>query len=274
MKAIEFLGIEIYRYGIFYFISFLIAYLFFVLIAKKKIFSGYKNLQNLLDYWIDNLFLAIILWVLFGWRLGYILLYNFEYYFYNPLKIFFVWEGGMSFVGGIVWVSIALWIIKKIYKLWKKDFFLLSDLCLCILPVWIILGRFWNFLNQELYGIKVSWSGLFSENLKKIWIYYVYEKVDSNRRINSNLFELVFEWLVPLLILQFYFWKKYFVQKINPGIITSFFLILYWIARFFAEFLRQYSLEEYRGVLTKTQYIMIVFVLLGIFIFINSKKHE
>ncbi len=151
MVAFSIFGINIYRYGIFYLVGFLLAYCFLYFIWRKSYFHKYSKLQNLLENDLETLFIILILWVLIWWRLCHVLIYDFQYFLHNPLDIFKVWQWWMSFIGWILWVIIwvSLFIWKK--KFSRKEFIILLDLLACILPLCIAFWRVWNFLNQDLY---------------------------------------------------------------------------------------------------------------------------
>jgi len=92
----------------------------------------------------------------------------------------------MSFIGGIVGVVLAILVLDKMFKLTRKELAIVFDLLLVVVPVGIILGRFGNFLNQELYGIVAP-------SRRPEALTYVYTTVDNLPRINTNLLALLFE---------------------------------------------------------------------------------
>ena len=153
MVAFSLFWWDIYRYGIFYFISFLILYGFLFWIGKKQYFRKYPWMQKFLTSHLDTLFICLILWVLVWGRLGHFFIYHFQDLLQDPLSVFAVWKGGMSFIWGIIGVSIALFIFKKLTKATIQDFSLLVACILVFLPLGIFFGRLGNYLNQELYGI-------------------------------------------------------------------------------------------------------------------------
>ena len=150
MVAFSIFGRNIYRYWIFYLIGFIVAYIFLYYIWKKRYFHKFPKLQNLLENDLETLFIILILWVLIWWRLGHVLIYDFQYFLHNPLDIFKIWQWWMSFIGWILWVIlwVTLFIWKK--KFSRKEYIILLDLLCCILPLCIAFWRLWNFLNQEL----------------------------------------------------------------------------------------------------------------------------
>jgi len=277
MVAFELFGLEIYWYGIFYLVAFLIWYLFFYLVAKKKYFKEFKNLQNLLEKWIDDLVIAIALGVILWWRLWYVLIYDFWYFLANPMDIFTIWQWGMGFIWGVIWVIMAMLFIKKIYKLNLTEFLLLIDMIVIVLPFGIMLWRIWNFLNQELYGMPVNIldNSIIEWILSSLGLVYVYDQVDTILRINTNFLESFFEWFLILLVLIWLFYSKYITVKnkikLNPWLLSGVFLLLYWISRFFLEFLRDHPVTDYLWYFTKTQFFMIFFVVWWIYLIIRKK---
>jgi phosphatidylglycerol:prolipoprotein diacylglycerol transferase len=276
MVAFSIGSINVYWYWIFYLIWFLIWYFFLKFIGKKKIFSKYKNLQKLLSNDVESLLIYIILWVLLWWRLGEVFIYEWWYFSKNLLDIFAVWNGGMSFIWGVIWVFVSLLILKKTKKLSNIEFFLLFDTFLVVVPLAIIFGRFWNYLNQEIYGLVVPanywWMNDFFVNLlTKLNVFHVYNLVDSNLRLNTNFISIFFEWFVLFLILSITFFRNIKKREIKPWIIVANFLIFYSIFRFFIEYLRVDSQSQYIWLFTKSQRIFLIFIFTG-FVFMLNKK--
>lgn len=199
-------------YGLMYSLAFVIGYLWFHYsrLGKKLPLTSPQK---------DTLIFSIILGVLLGGRLGYILFYNLNFYLQNPLKIFAVWEGGMSFHGGVLGVLLALWWFHKKHKV---PFLQLSDVITTVAPIGLFFGRIGNFINGELYGRIAS----------NFCLYFPTDP--KNCRYPTQLLESLFEGLVLFLIL-------YVVGRKTekPGIVSSFFLIFYGIFRFVIEFLRE-----------------------------------
>lgn len=120
-----------------YVLGFLYCYIFF----KKKSTLTPEN--------IDSLLLFIFFGVILGGRIGYVLLYNPEYFFTHPSEIFQIWKGGMSFHGGFIGTIIAVWIFSVMKHI---SFFSITDLLAVCVPVAIGLGRIGNWINHELPG--------------------------------------------------------------------------------------------------------------------------
>jgi phosphatidylglycerol:prolipoprotein diacylglycerol transferase len=152
--------------------------------------------------------------------LGYVLFYNLGEYIKNPLEIFAVWHGGMSFHGGLIGTLLAGVYVTKRYKL---DFWLYSDLIIVTAPIGLGLGRIGNFINGELYGrvTTLPWGMVFPAG-------------GPLPRHPSQLYEAFFEGLLLFFIL----W--YMKNRIDTkGRLTAAFLLLYGIFRFFIEFFRE-----------------------------------
>ena len=108
----------------------------------------------------DNLIIYLILGIILGGRLGYVVFYNFDYYSQNLYEILKLWEGGMSFHGGLLGVIIATVIFSKVNKI---NFLNFTDIIACAAPIGLCLGRVANFINGELFG-KIStlpWAVIF-----------------------------------------------------------------------------------------------------------------
>ena len=108
----------------------------------------------------DDLISYLILSIILGGRIGYVVFYNFEYYILNPIEIFKVWEGGMSFHGALIGIITGTYLFSKKKKV--STFFML-DIIACVAPIGIFLGRVANFINGELIGkvTNMPWSVVF-----------------------------------------------------------------------------------------------------------------
>ena len=190
--------------------------------------------------------------------MGYILFYNFKYFFENPLEILMIWNGGMSFHGGLIGIIIASKLFSNKHKISQ---FIFLDLVALSAPIGIFFGRIANFINSELYGVAthVPWSVKFI-------------LVDNIKRHPSQLYEAFFEGIILFFILNYYF-KKDYLKK--PGLISGLFLIFYSLFRFFAEFFR--SPDPQIGYLilnlTMGQLISVGFLIIGALLF-TVKKYE
>ena len=210
--ALQIFSFEIRWYSLAYIIG-----IFSGWIVGKRFFITNSALKQTFDDFITYSILAIIL----GGRLGYVLLYNPKYYFYNFLDIFKIWEGGMSFHGGLIGVILASIIFAKKNNQNPYNYL---DVVSIVAPIGIFFGRIANFINSELYGHETNlpWSVKFIQ-------------IDNLNRHPSQLYEAIFEGIILFLIL-IYFRKKGFMKI--PGLISSLFLIFYSFFRFVIEFFR------------------------------------
>jgi len=169
---------------------------------------------------IEDLFAYCILALIIGARLGYCFFYNLSYYAQNPIKILAVWEGGMSFHGGLLGLILAGWIfsIKR-----AKPFLMLADLGAVAAPPGLFFGRLGNFINGELYGrVTDSRWGM------------IFPGAGNLPRYPSQLFEAFFEGLVLFAIM----YALSFKTKLH-GTLLAAFLICYGVLRFGLEYFRE-----------------------------------
>ena len=246
--ALQFFSLEIKWYSLAYIFGILFGWLY-----CKKILA---NNQKLL-FLFDDLLTYIIAGIIIGGRLGYVLIYNLEYYLKNIFEIFMIWNGGMSFHGGLIGVLVAVTIFSKKHKI---DSFIFLDLISLAAPIGIFLGRIANFINSELYGREtdVAWSVKFIT-------------IDNISRHPSQIYEAIFEGFILFMLLNF-FYKKNYLDK--PGLISSIFLIFYSIFRFVLEFFRvpdpQLGFLFFQ--LTLGQIISVIFLIFGIYLFFIKKN--
>ena len=167
---------------------------------------------------LDNLFFYVLLGMLIGARLVYVIIYDPSYYLGNPLDIFAVWKGGLSFHGGLIGIAVAALLFAKKNKI---SFYSIADAAVVPVPLCLALGRIGNFINGELYGriTSVPWAVYFSG-------------VEGPRH-PSQLYESVKNIIIFLIIL--YFFRK----KLKQGVLFWLFVTLYPLFRFFVEFFRQ-----------------------------------
>ena len=277
MIAFSIFWINVYRYWIFYLIGFVLAYCFLLFVWKKKYFHRFPKLQNLLENDLETLFIILILWVLIWWRLGHVLIYDFQYFIDNPLDIFKIWQWWMSFIWWILWV--VLWVTLFIWKkkFSRKEYIILLDLMCCILPLCIAFWRLWNFLNQELYWTIFNNPLWRSEwvvwTLTSLWFLHVYDKIDSSLRINTNLLSIIFEWILLFITLIIIFIKQIKSDKRKIWKIWVIFLLRYSIIRFLFEYLRQDSQSEFIWPFTRSQRFFVIFIITWIIITICLNRH-
>ena len=248
--AIQIFSIEIRWYSLAYIAGILIGW-----IVSKRFFISDHKLKDQFDDFIGYLILGIII----GGRIGYVIFYNFDYYSNNLIDILKIWQGGMSFHGGLIGVIVAtIWFSKKNNQ---NPFFYL-DIISLVAPIGIFFGRIANFINSELYGLETDmpWGVKFI-------------KIDNLYRHPSQLYEAFFEGLILFIILLF-FRNKGFIK--TPGLISGLFLIFYSIFRFIIEFLR--VPDEQLGYLffefTMGQIISLICIFIGIYLFLRKYENK
>jgi phosphatidylglycerol:prolipoprotein diacylglycerol transferase len=207
----------------------------------------YKDLEDLL--------FAGVLGVVLGGRLGYTLFYMPGYYLTHPLDILKVWQGGMSFHGGLLGVLLALyWFAKKR----NTTFFVVSDLVAPLVPFGLMFGRLGNFINGELWGrpTDLPWA-------------MVFPMVDNIPRHPSQIYQLLGEGVLLGVVLWIYSSKQHRV-----GQISGLFLLGYGLCRFLAEYAREP--DAFLGLLglglSMGQWLCIPMILFGIYLMLHRKN--
>lgn len=231
----------------YYGLMYILWFLYGILYLKK--FSSYTQKQR------DALFFYIFMGVVLWGRIWYIVFYNFQSFFSDPLVLFRIWEGGMSFHGWLIWVCLSIIIFSQKYKLslWK-----LADFISLIIPVWLFFGRIGNYLNKEL-----------------LWFPYtgfLAVETQSGSFFPSPLVEAFLEGIVLFLILHFFARKKCF-----PGYLTSLFFIFYGIFRTWVElFIRtpDAHIGYYLWFLTQGSFLSIPMIIIGFCMYFFLKKND
>ena len=209
---LEVFGIKLYWYGFMYAISFVIIDYLIVSASKNK------NI-DLEPLAAEKLTIMILLFAIIGGRLGYAIFYDLSYFASNIQKIFYLWEGGMSFHGGLIGAVIGSVYFSRKYQ---TDLLNLTDIISLYAPIGLFFGRLGNFINSELYGLQTSgsWGVIFT-------------KVDEYPRHPSMIYEAFLEGIVLFFILSI-------IKSTKPvyAFISSCFLFFYGIFRFTVEFVR------------------------------------
>jgi phosphatidylglycerol---prolipoprotein diacylglyceryl transferase len=235
-------------YGLMYALGFFACYVFF------RKYSYYSKQE------LEDIGIWIFLWVILGGRIGYIALYNLEFFINHPMSIWKIWEWGMSFHGGFLWVLIAVFLYQERQK---RPFFELMDLLAICTPIALWLGRIGNYINGELLGFSPYTGPL---KIIKDWVTY----------FPSTLLEMLLEWLILFIALYslFLIHKR---QKVGSGYYSSIFLIGYGIGRLISECFR--LPDTHIGYLFGTSVITlgmlytIPFLTWGLFLLQRSKKY-
>ena len=235
--------LEIRYYGIVYALGFLIVY---YILYKKRDFLKIKKEQ------IDNLMLSLLIGLLVGARIFHFLFSEPLIFFKNPLELFMIWHGGMSFFGAFFGCFIAaFWYLNRIKLDWKK----FGDIIVIGVTIALILGRIANFINGELVGIpsNVPWCVVFP----------MYDYVCRHPY-------QIYASLSHVLLLGVLLFVNRLKQK-KDGLIFGVFIIGYSVLRFLTDFFR----EDLRFLgLTVWQYLSLVVVLIGIVWLIKEKVYK
>lgn len=234
---------NVHWYGIMYLLAFASAWLLAVYRAKSPgSMINKSQVENLITYGAFG--------VILGGRFGYVIFYNIEQWMADPLLLFRVWEGGMSFHGGLIGVIVAMFIYS--YRI-NRPFISVMDFVAPIVPLGLGFGRLGNFIGQELWGrvSDVPWAMVFPKALP-----------EGVARHPSQLYQAFFEGLVLFIIV---FW---FSAKPRPrGAVSGIFLVGYSVFRFGAEFVREPDQGigfDLMGWMTRGQLLCIPMFLLGL----------
>ena len=207
---------KVHWYGIMYLFAFVSAWLVAMHRAKQPgALINKAQVENLITYGAFG--------VILGGRFGYVVFYNFDYWLTDPLWLFRVWEGGMSFHGGLLGVIVAMMIYAKRID---RSFIGLMDFVAPMVPLGLGFGRLGNFIGQELWGrvTDVPWAIVFPKAMDP----------EGVGRHPSQLYHACLEGLLLFIIV---FW---FSAKPRPrGAISGIFLIAYGTFRFATEFVRE-----------------------------------
>ncbi|WP_298017033.1 prolipoprotein diacylglyceryl transferase [uncultured Parasphingopyxis sp.] len=205
----------------------------------------------------DDLVFYATLGILLGGRLGYVLFYKPLEYLNNPIEIVRVWDGGMSFHGGVIGVSLAIILMARKHKL---DWLRIHDYVACTIPFGLFFGRLANFVNGELWGRPgdVPWA-------------MVFPRADELARHPSQLYEAGLEGIGLFLLLWYLFWKT--EARLHPGKLVGVFLAGYGVARFTVEFFREP--DDHLGLLwfqmSMGQLLTIPMLIGGIWLIVTAK---
>jgi phosphatidylglycerol:prolipoprotein diacylglycerol transferase len=205
---------------------------------------------------LDDMLFYGVLGVVLGGRLGYILFYKPLEYLHDPIRIFFVWEGGMSFHGGFLGVLLAmLWFARSHNKKWLQ----VTDFIAPLVPLGLGAGRIGNFINGELWGrpSELPWA-------------IVFPQVDGLARHPSQLYEFLLEGLLLFLLVWFY------SRRWRPlGAVSGMFLAGYGLLRFLVEFTREP--DSFLGLLSLElsmgQWLSLPMIVAGVAMIIWANMH-
>ena len=233
-----------------------LAYIFAFIIGSFIIKKINKRSYNYLSgKQIDSFFIWAVIGVIVGGRFGYVLFYQTSLLL-KPLYILKIWNGGMSFHGGLIGMIISIYLFAKKNKV---SFFYISDLVSITAPIGLFFGRISNFINTELYG-----------RITDFQFAIIYPLIDNETRHPSQLYEAVFEGIILFIILFVYLNKN--IKKYKIGNISAFFLIFYSLFRFLIEYIREpdYHLGLFYDYFTMGQLLCIPLFCFGLLIFFRK----
>ncbi|MEX3956960.1 prolipoprotein diacylglyceryl transferase [Trinickia sp. EG282A] len=267
-------------YGLMYLVGFVMA----IVVGRLRLRLPHVAAQGWTARDIDDMLFYGVLGTIIGGRLGYVLFYKADYYFAHPLDVFKVWQGGMSFHGGFLGVTLAMAIFA-----WQRNrtWLQVTDFVAPMVPTGLAAGRLGNFINGELWGRvtdpQAPWAMLFQSaapddalwlashpQLAAKWhLYEVFAQYHMLPRHPSELYEVALEGIVLFFVLWF------FTRKPRPaGAASAVFLIGYGLARFIVEFAREP--DDFLGLLTfglsMGQWLSLPMILVGVGLFAWSYR--
>jgi phosphatidylglycerol:prolipoprotein diacylglycerol transferase len=207
----------------------------------------------------DDFLVWATLGVVLGGRLGYVLFYKPGYYLYQPQEILLLWQGGMSFHGGLIGVLVAIGLFAR-----RKGvhYFTLADIVGCATPIGLLLGRLANFINGELFGrpSEVPWA-------------MVFPRGGPLPRHPSQIYEAALEGALLFLVLYLLVRRGWLRQT---GLLSGCFLIGYAIARMLGEIFREPDahLGPIIGPVTMGQILSLPMLLAGLLIVLWSRRRQ
>ncbi|MBU0676330.1 MAG: prolipoprotein diacylglyceryl transferase [Proteobacteria bacterium] len=243
--------LKIRWYGLMYVLGFVAVH---ILVSYQTRLYSLKKLEE----HFENLNFYLIVSLILGGRLGYVLFYNFSFYFAHPTEILSIWQGGMSFHGALIACFLGGW-----FYCWKNKLNYLEsgDIYVVTAPIGLGLGRLGNFINGELYGrvSDVSWAMVFPEG-------------GSSPRHPSQLYEFFLEGVL-LFILLWVLRIFHHRHRWPHGTLCAIFLVFYGLFRVFVEFFREpdFQLGFVLGPMTMGQVLSSLMILVGAGLFVAGR---
>ena len=240
-----------------------------------------KNTPPLNPIKLEDLMSYCVLGIIVGGRLGFVIFYNPEYYLKNLLEVFYVWQGGMSFHGGLIGVATAscLFFRKNSVPLRSG-----ADLLALGTPIGLGLGRVANFVNDELWGrvTDVPWGVIVSSPHSRS---VCEEIIGPCIRHPSQIYEALLEGLILFTLMMYFAFRKNGFKK--PGFLAGIFLTGYGLSRCFVELFRQPD-QQFQSVknpmgffiqlgetgITMGQALSLPMIVIGIILFVTSKRSD
>lgn len=216
--AVQIGPLAIRWYALAYLAGFLLGWRYCIYLARRR-----RGRPDAMDF--DDFLTWAVAGAILGGRLGYVLFYNLPYYLESPLEVLMVWQGGMSFHGGLLGVILAVLLFCRARELSP---FVFGDLIACAAPIGLFFGRIANFVNGELYGRAApdfEWAMVFPRDPLQV------------ARHPSQLYEAALEGLLLFVVLALLVRRPSVVER--PGLLAGVFLAGYGLARAFVEFFRE-----------------------------------
>jgi phosphatidylglycerol:prolipoprotein diacylglycerol transferase len=217
----------------------------------------------------DDMVFYAALGIILGGRLGYVLFYNLGWYLQNPVDILKLWDGGMSFHGGVIGTTLGILFLARKEKLsWLR----VHDYVACCVPFGLFFGRLANFVNHELWGAETSvpWAVRFPEMTA------IGATILGPARHPTQIYEALLEGVVLFLILWWMFWKT--EARYQPGKLVGAFLFFYGLFRFGVEFVREPDLQlvEFAQAtgLHMGQWLSLPMILGGLYLMLTAKRRR
>ena len=252
--ALQLGPLAVHWYGLTYLAAFA---LFFFLATQRLKHPPFSRLSHWQARDVEDILFAGVLGVVLGGRIGYCLFYQPGYYLLHPWEVAYVWQGGMSFHGGLLGVMAAMWWFAKTRH---RPFFQVMDFVAPCVPTGLAAGRIGNFINGELWGRQADpdlpWG-------------MVFRGAGDFSRHPSQLYQFLLEGLLLFVIL----WV--FARKDRPlGQVSAVFLIGYGLFRFVSEFFREP--DAHLGLLSlglsMGQWLCVPMIVAGIFLYLAVNK--
>ncbi len=223
----------------------------------------------------DDMVFYAALGIILGGRLGYVLFYNLGWYLQHPVDILKLWDGGMSFHGGVIGTTLGILYLAHREKLsWLR----VHDYVACCVPFGLFFGRLANFVNHELWGApaNVPWAIRFPEPTGRLMLDGQPEIALGVARHPTQLYEAGLEGIVLFLILWWMFWRT--EARYQPGKLVGAFIFFYGLFRFAIEFVREpdAQLVEFAQAtgLHMGQWLSVPMILGGLYLMLTAKKRR
>ena len=240
--ALELGPVVIRWYSLAYIAGILLGWRYIIILAAKAE-NGVERVH------VDDFIIWATLGIILGGRLGYVVFYNPGYFAENPMLIFAMWEGGMSFHGGLIGVITVTWLFVRKRGL---NFLALGDMVCAAAPIGLFFGRIANFINGELFGraSDVPWA-------------MVFPRGGHAPRHPSQIYEAGLEGLLLFSVLAVLIYR--FKALDRPGMLIGTFMMGYGFSRYLVEFVREpdVHLGTLYGIATMGQLLSLPLILIG-----------